>query len=375
MNDFNSLQTVLVDWFDTPLKDLPRELRQRIQNDLFPLPWDSLSSEQRRSAASQWDQLNDPVLAEGKEYWWNLYTYKTAIEREIETLKGNDADPNAADSRERLVGLENILRHLKRALSHPEDAKRARETLALAGIAPTGEYSYVVADTPYPKALRLLTKYLQATPDEIAAWVFLGPKLGGLAAYTNANELDQPPRFHFDAPNADEHDFDYLPPLMGLWFCSAHLDSFEPGERFLTGRALMEKWREVPGIDPEAFIRAKIAESRLQDIHPVTGLTQGSCPGDDSFPPIAHGLFSRSEIKAIEALDFGGGELGKVVSPSITADRDTALQDVANTIAKQWKLNNRKRFSKRDIAEKLAQSDEWGEMKAIRIERILRKEW
>jgi hypothetical protein len=50
----------------------------------------------------------------------------------------------------------------------------------------------------YPKAMKTLTDRLGATPEELAAWIFMGPDTGGIVAYWNANELNPPPRFYFD---------------------------------------------------------------------------------------------------------------------------------------------------------------------------------
>ena len=57
MADFNSLTTALEGWFDKPLADLPGEQQQRIRDDFFPMPWDSLNEDQRRSVAAQMDYL------------------------------------------------------------------------------------------------------------------------------------------------------------------------------------------------------------------------------------------------------------------------------------------------------------------------------
>lgn len=59
-------------------------------------------------------------------------------------------------------------------------------------------------------------------------------------------------------------------------------------------------------------------------------------------------------------------------SPDVS--RNTELQEAANTLAKQWQGNHRQ-FSKRKIAIELAKSDEWKDMTASTIERILRKQW
>ena len=73
---------------------------------------------------------------------------------------------------------------------------------------------------PFPLAMERLSKRLGASPHEVAAWLFLsgrtrarpegmpaqsesaltpGPERGDLRAYLHANELEEPPRFSFDA--------------------------------------------------------------------------------------------------------------------------------------------------------------------------------
>ena len=76
----------------------------------------------------------------------------------------------------------------------------------------SGKQNYIA----YPKAFKLLSNRLKTTPDEIAAWVWMGQNDGGLNAYLNANELEPPPRFYYDLGNGQN--FDYLSPLMACWF-------------------------------------------------------------------------------------------------------------------------------------------------------------
>ncbi|MBA1446585.1 MAG: hypothetical protein M3H12_13770 [Chromatiales bacterium] len=155
----------------------------------------------------------------------------------------------------------------------------------------------------YPKALSRLADRIGATQDEMAAWIFLGPENGGLAAYLNANELNPPPRFHYSLGN--ESDFDYLSPLMACWFLETDIANFQPEDRYITGKTLIKRWGEQPGIEPQAFIGAKIAESRLIDMHPIFGCTRFSDTDDDSFPPLESGWFALSYVEAIEEEDFG----------------------------------------------------------------------
>jgi len=96
---------------------------------------------------------------------------------------------------------------------------------------------------------------------------------------------------------------DYLSPLMACWFRLDDLDRFDPADRYITGAVLIERWSNQPGLRPEAFIRAKIAESRLLDIHPTFGGTRGTHDDDMSFPPLSAGLFAMNHIEQIEVED------------------------------------------------------------------------
>lgn len=155
---------------------------------------------------------------------------------------------------------------------------------------------------PYPRALALLQERLNATPEELAAWIWMGPEDGGIAAYLNANELESPDRFYFPlclSASEDAEASNYVAPLMACWFLKADIERFDPPDRFVTSTALVRRW-SIPGLDPAAFIRAKILESRLHDLHPVFGGTQWSEPGNPHCPSQEFALFSRSEFEGIE---------------------------------------------------------------------------
>jgi hypothetical protein len=177
----------------------------------------------------------------------------------------------------------------------------------------------------YPKALSLLNVRLHTTPEEVAAWLFMGPEQGGLAAYLNATEFDEPPPKFFYSLGR-EGDFDYLSPLMGCWFIEENILSFQPTERYITGKALIERWGEQPGLQPEAYIIAKIRESRLMDLHPIYGGIEATSSDIGGFPPLETCLFAISQIEEIEKSDFGKeshskintGKMAKVISVSPT---------------------------------------------------------
>jgi len=154
----------------------------------------------------------------------------------------------------------------------------------------------------------------------------MGPQFHGLAAYLNANELDPPPRFQYGVGIGNEHDFDYIAPLVACWFDEAEIAAFPATERYVTGRALLARWHVRLSDHSEAFVVAKIRESRLDDLHPITGGTQATSPGDDAYPPITSGLFSFSQIEAIEQQDFGGPleSTDAVASDGVSSDEHNA---------------------------------------------------
>ncbi|MEQ1579171.1 MAG: hypothetical protein ABL964_01125 [Steroidobacteraceae bacterium] len=57
------------------------------------------------------------------------------------------------------------------------------------------------------------------------------------------------------------------------------------------------------------------------------------------------------------------------------ATRDQKLQFAAEALVVQWKKEGRKSISKRKVANHIASTDEWKELTAIRIERILVATW
>lgn len=96
MADFNSLTTALEGWFDKPLADLPDEQQQRIRDAFFPMPWDRLNENQRRSAADQIDYWNDPATEDKREQRWQLLCKLDVLEREMAEWKAV-ATPTSLD--------------------------------------------------------------------------------------------------------------------------------------------------------------------------------------------------------------------------------------------------------------------------------------
>ncbi len=314
VNGFVSLTLVLEDWFERPLADLPAALCQRVEQEFFPRPWADLTADQRRSVALQLDYQHDPATEQDRQFWWNFVERQHALNKQLDdwnsvaAMSAGDLAQKEARLVELRLELTRMEQKQKRGRSdyYPEQ-KRADDEVVVIPSNPELSVRYMA----YPKAVARLIKRLLATPEELAAWVWRGPKDGGLAAYLNANELDPPPRFHYDNYG---NTVDYLSPLMACWFREDDIATFEPIDRFITGKDLIERWSQQPGIQTEAFIRAKIAESRLLDAHPIYGGTQGTCPEEASFPPLSSGLFVLAQVEEIEVQDFGEFEVQGVVS-------------------------------------------------------------
>ncbi|MBU1191862.1 MAG: hypothetical protein KKA36_02385 [Gammaproteobacteria bacterium] len=365
MSTFNSLTLALEGLFASQLDDLPVPLRQRVEQDLFPLPWNELSANQRRVAAFQWDYQNDPDTEQDRERWFDFEEQKLELKRQIGKWEAA-ASPTTSD----LAMKETKLKELRESLARMEhDQNRSLQNYfpKVNPITIKDGAKYIA----YPKAMALLAR-LGATVEEMAMWVFMGAEDGGLSAFLNVNELDTPRRFHYGIGHRND-DFDYLSPLMACWFKEDEILDFEPTERYITGQALVERWRDKPHIQPEAFIQAKIAESRLVDVHPIYGLTQGSNPDDTSYPPLAMALFDLSHVEAIEHEDFDHDLPTRPEKPHGYLNYDPALQAKANQIAADHRAATGRSITRGKVAQRLAK--QFPLLDAASIERRIRKQW
>lgn len=309
--EFESLTLALEAWFDRPRDALPDELSYRVQKE-FLVPWDALKPAQRRDVALQWDYQSDPATQEDRQFWWDFYQRMDAIEQQIAAWEVAPA-PTASDLALKEARLRDLGQELARmALQdrqtgrdyYPKQIRSADADEVPA--TPPASPNYIA----YPKAMKLLADRLEATPEELAAWVSMEGLDGGLDAFLNANEIKPPPKFSYWQCFDNDDAFDYLSPLMACWFREDDIAQFEPADRYITGKALIERWRQHPAIQPYAFICAKIRESRLVDLHPILGLSQGTNPNDSMSPPLETALFKRVDVEDIEAGDFAGPDKG-----------------------------------------------------------------
>jgi hypothetical protein len=200
----------------------------------------------------------------------------------------------------------------------------------------------------YPKAIQMLSSRINATSEDLAVWILF--EHNGMKAFLKTNELTPPQEFSYAMLNGAS-DPDYIKPLMACCFDLKIIESYTPTEQYITGKNLIIRWSNYPMIDPITYITIKIQESKLQDIHPVFGLTQASVD-DDSFPSIEEGLFAMSEIESIEIQDFEFEESKKVKDGLLNFN--PKFQAMANEFANKY-YSEYKRFpTKYVVAKKLA---------------------
>jgi hypothetical protein len=177
MSSFDSLTLALEDWFDTRLADLPDALRQRVLQEFSPMPWDKLSADQRRSVALQLDYQHDPATEKDRQKWWDFFERMAGVKTQIAQWDAV-ATPTAselAQKEKRLAELRQELARMDAQVRHARgdyvpERKLYRAKSESAATSPTQTVRYI----PYPKAMDQLTARLGATPEEMAAWVWVG---------------------------------------------------------------------------------------------------------------------------------------------------------------------------------------------------------
>ncbi len=162
----------------------------------------------------------------------------------------------------------------------------------------------------YLRAKALLRERLQAGPQEIAMWVFMGQ----LIAW-RGQELDSP-RFYFEWMPGE--DYDYVSRLVDTSFSGEQLELFEPYERWLTHEELINRWStSMSRAEALSLIRSRMISGELAAAHPLTGM-----PSDDSEPGLEDCLFSVTDAEQLQA-EFGVEPPDNGASMSEPAGTDT----------------------------------------------------
>lgn len=323
---YQSWHSRLADLYELSLAELPTEVRIELETDIQPFDWDALASDQRASWADQWDIQNDPARNGENEFWFDHFTRVAELEAEIVKWEST-----RAIGTQELVLQETRLEELRVELSAlKSQTKRVRPLFSEAGeqtIATTLDLPTNRSYIAYPIAMDLLAEKHGAKPHDLAIWVMSGPGEGkGLSAFVHDGS-DNPRVFQF--PTEESGGVDYLSMLVGAQFDRAEIERFKPDDFHLTGLLLVERWQKHSSIaaSVEGFITSKIRESRLTDIHPISGRTQWTYPGSNARPSKESAIFSLREIENIEIEDglvkLEHAARPDVVGKAVTADEIT----------------------------------------------------
>lgn len=191
----------------------------------------------------------------------------------------------------------------------------------------------------YSQAFHHLQKRIDAKPYEMAGWVFMGQKFGGLNAYTDVNELEDPPRYHYSLL---EGELDYMSPLARCWFNKDDVLEFSPSahERFVCGRELLQRWENVtPGISALAIISSQTEESRLLGFHPILGDLEIELENPNGTVRLEDSLFLLAQILEIEKEQFRHGKAPPAAAPTqesclpnVPARKDEWFNAISDTV-------------------------------------------
>lgn len=290
--EWESLTAALASCFKKSFHDLPNPLRRRVIYDFKPFSWDELHPDQRRSLARQIDYQRDPATKGHQEYWFNFYSEQNDLRRQITQWEQVAAlTPSELEKKEqRLVDLRHQLAEretLEKLLSKRSFPQYSTISKSIPDSMPSSKLVGLA------KALDLLESRLITSVEEIAAWVFLSEKDGGLRCFREGGNANEYHRFYFEP----EMSVDYTAELAVCLFDIEELRAFQPKERFITGKALIELWQQDGQDRPVAVIQRLVRSGKLTDLHPTRGATQACASDDSDLPELEVGLFSMKEIE------------------------------------------------------------------------------
>ncbi|MCG7926285.1 MAG: hypothetical protein JAY67_12150 [Candidatus Thiodiazotropha taylori] len=114
--EYESLALALKGSFRPRLKNLPENLRLRVDCDLYPLEWDQMTPKQRKIAAIEWDQQHETDVVQDRQFWVNYYLQREPINRQLakwESISTNSAT-ELAQQETQIAELRQQLRKLDR---------------------------------------------------------------------------------------------------------------------------------------------------------------------------------------------------------------------------------------------------------------------
>lgn len=111
MSEFSHLTEALEGWFETPMAELPEDLRLRVEDEFLPMPWDRLTAAGRRDVARQIDFDADPGTEAYRRTSLDYADRRFDLEARIKVWQ-NSATPTATDLKHQAEGIESLQREL-----------------------------------------------------------------------------------------------------------------------------------------------------------------------------------------------------------------------------------------------------------------------
>lgn len=113
MSSFDPLTLACEGWFDKPLFDLPDALRQRLEDEFWPMPWDRLTAAGRREVTQQIDYRADPAMEQVRQFCWDQSERMILITTDIAKWEAI-ATPTALDLAQKETRLTELRQELAR---------------------------------------------------------------------------------------------------------------------------------------------------------------------------------------------------------------------------------------------------------------------
>lgn len=111
MSSFDPLTLACGGWFDKPLCDLPDALRQRLEDEFWPMPWDRLTAAGRREVTQQIDYRADPATEQVRQFCWDQSERMILITTDIAKWEAI-ATPTALDLAQKETRLAELQQEL-----------------------------------------------------------------------------------------------------------------------------------------------------------------------------------------------------------------------------------------------------------------------
>lgn len=342
MTDGKYVSTVLSNWFDSEVVDFPEDIQEFFFDRFNPIktdpilngssfctcPWGRMTPDMRRQVALLLDYEKDHHVRQQEKTCGFDQEAREIIAKQINLSEKNPPQLDSLDKIE--AALKGLYDHHARMIFLKNQLLGDFKKMITGAHGTDTNQPDLSAYTPYLQAV----EKLDASPEEMAAWVWAGKDNGGLNAFFKHNRGESLLRYYLCFGSADE--CSYQSRLLECWFLATELSEFQPAENYITGKSLIDRWKEkLKGEESlsAAFIRAKIAAETLRDINRMPGDRQHEGFNNSPYPSLNCRLFNLTDVAQIEAEFFSQtnaqGVFGAVKPPPLSQEKIKAIFKVS----------------------------------------------